>query len=321
MTLGSVGTYLPTIDGFLAHWTSAEAKLGKPIVLRGGLTRAGLVALRGKVEGAIVAVTDAFSDYTVAIGQKDTARGELVPLVTAFNRAVRGELTGTGYEHNLPDALGPLVGQAEFIKTLHDVVSRWGQIDNATIPGFTGPLTLPGGLTAGQFAAKVEALEALYLTLENATVALSVARSERNAQMKLVKAMLTKYRARIAGVFEKTDPIVLSLPQVNPEPGSTPPAVSVSGSWDTDKQVARLTILPLTDPKGHVSHYEVRHCPGTSYKTVSEETIGRFASGSTTFETTVGLASSGAVALFRVYTVTEIGNEKGSVTVKVTRGL
>ena len=319
MALGSVGTYLSTIDGFLAHWVSAEAKLGKAIVLRGGMTHAGLTVLRGTLEGGIVAVTDAYTDYTVTIGQKDIAREEMIPLVAAFNRAVRGELTGTGYEHNLPEAPVNNVGQADLIKTLHDVTARWGQIDNATIPGFTGPFTLPGGLTAGEFSTKVTALEAAYLALENACVALSVARSERNAQQKLVKATLTKYRARIAGLFAKDDPIVLSLPHVNPDSGSTPPAVSASGVWDAAQETARLTIIPLSDPKVKVAHYDVRHCPGTNYKTATEETIGRFADGATTFETMVGLASSGAVALFRVYTVTESGNEKGSTTVKITR--
>ena len=319
MTLGSVGTYLSTIDGFLAHWASAEAKLGKAIVLRGGLTRAGLTALRGTLAGAIVAVTDAFTDDTVAVGQKDIARAEVLPLVAAFNRAVRGELTGTGYEHNLPDAPVGTVGQADLLKLLHDVASRWEQIESATIAGFTGPLTLPGGLTRGQLTAKTATLEAAYLALENAGVALSVARSERTAQQKLVKATLTKYRARIAGLFAKDDPIALSLPQVNPEPGSTPPAVSVSGVWDGASETARLTILPLTDPKVHVSHYDVRHCPDATYKTATEETIGRFTDGATTFETMVGLTVSGTSALFRVYTVTETGNEKGSATVKITR--
>ncbi|WP_309712424.1 hypothetical protein [Armatimonas sp.] len=319
MPLVSVGSYLPTIDVFSAHWVSAESKLGKPIVLRGGMTRAGLTALRGDLEGAIDAVTDAFADYTVMVGQKDVARAEMVPLVAAFNRAVRGALTGTGYEHNLPDAVGPLTGQAELIKALSDVASRWGQIDNATIAGFTGPLTLAGGLTLGQFTAKVATLEAAYLALENAEVALSVVRKERDSQRALVKTALTSYRRRIVGLFAPEDAIVLSLPQVNPEPGSTPPAVSVSGVWDGASETARLTIIPLSDPKVRVAHYEVRFCPGASYKTATEETIGRFGEGATTFETTVGLASSGASALFRVYTITETGNEKGSSTVKITR--
>jgi hypothetical protein len=63
----------------------------------------------------------------------------------------------------------------------------------------------------------------------------------------------------------------------------------------------------------------VRHCPGTSYKTATEETLGRFPDGATKFETTVGLTTSGTSALFRVYTVTETGNEKGSTTVNITR--
>ena len=319
MPLGSVGTYLSTIDVFLAHWVSAEAKLGKPIALRGGMTRAGLTALRGALEGAIVAVTDAFTDYTVAVGQKDNTRAALIPLVAAFNRAVRGALTGTGYEHNLPDAPVGTVGQADLIKLLNDVASRWGQIEGATIAGFTGPLTLPGGLTLAQFMAKLTALAAAYLALENAGVTLSVARKERDAQMKLVKTVLTSYRKRIAGLFLPDDAIVLSLPQVNPDPGSTPPAVSVSGTWDAAQATARLTIIPLANAKVPIAHYDVRHCPGTSYRTASEETIGRFAPDATTFETTVGLTAPDTSALFRVYTVTETGNEKGSATVKITR--
>ena len=307
------------MDVFSAHWVSAESKLGKPIVLRSGLTRAGLSTLRGELEAGIVAVTDAFADYTVEIGKKDVARAGLVPLVATFNRAVRGALAGTGYEHNLPDAVSPLVGQADLLKVLSDVAARWAQIDTASIASFTGPLTLPGGLTLGQFMVKVAGLATTYLVLENAGVALTVARKERDAQMKLVKTALTSYRKRIAGLFLPDDAIVLSLPQVNPDPGSTPPAVSASGVWDAAQETARLTILPLTDPKVHVAHYEVRHCPGTTYKTITEETIGRFLDAATTFETTVGLTTSCTSALFRVYTVTETGNEKGSATVKITR--
>lgn len=319
MSLSSVGTYLPTIDSFQSHWESVEARLGRPITLRSGLTRTGLVALRGQVATSIAAVTTAFTAYTVEVGKKDIARGEVAPLVAVFNRAVRGALTGSGYEHNLPDALSPLSAQADLLQTLAVVEARWTQINGATIPGFTGPLTLPGGLTLAQFVAQRSALQAAFLALEKAETTLSVARKERDTVLKVVKTTLVEYRRRIAGLFAKDDPITTSLPAVNPEPGSTPPAVSVSGVWDATNEAAQLTILPLTDPKVHVAHYEVRHCPGTTYKTAQEETIGRFADGATVFETTVGLAAVGAVALFRVYVVTETGNEKGSTTIKITR--
>ncbi len=56
------------------------------------------------------------------------------------------------------------------------------------------------------------------------------------------------------------------------------------------------------------------------HTSLNETSIGSINPSSVlTFETTIGLATANNTALFKVYTVTSTGREKGSIVLKITR--
>ena len=57
MPISVIGSYLPTTQEFIAHWTQANAELGaSPLTLLGGYTLAAFTADRAALETAIVAL-------------------------------------------------------------------------------------------------------------------------------------------------------------------------------------------------------------------------------------------------------------------------
>lgn len=59
--------------------------------------------------------------------------------------------------------------------------------------------------------------------------------------------------------------------------------------------------------------------PGATYDAATATVIGNVPAGTTTFNTTAGLAASGDVASFKVFVKLTTGNESGSNTVTITR--
>ena len=88
--------------------------------------------------------------------------------------------------------------------------------------------------------------------------------------------------------------------------------------WDADLQQARITWTASTDP--NLDHYEVRFCPGPNYSTEDESIVASIdPSAPRQLLTDAGLTTPGATATFKVYVITNTGNESGSNAVTVTR--
>ena len=70
----------------------------------------------------------------------------------------------------------------------------------------------------------------------------------------------------------------------------------------------------------NISQIEIRFCAGPNYSTDVEQVIGNITPDALReFFTDTGLGAPGNVASFRVYVITDTGNEKGSNTLVVTR--
>ena len=135
-----------------------------------------------------------------------------------------------------------------------------------------------------------------------------------------LKAAMVEYRRNLPGLLPPDDALLESMPEVSPKPGTTPQAVAASAVWVPALQKARITIIPNVNPAVPVSGYQVRSCPGPgTYKTTEESVVGNFAQGATTFNTDAGLTQPGATALYKVYSLTVTGNEKGGTAMKLTR--
>jgi hypothetical protein len=108
-----------------------------------------------------------------------------------------------------------------------------------------------------------------------------------------------------------------NLPRLSPPPGTTPPALTVTGVWEAAISKAHLSWPVSTAP--HLDKLQVRVCTGGSYKNSEEEIITDLPANATQYETDWCLTIPGAIASFKVYVMATMGNENGGKAVKVVR--
>jgi hypothetical protein len=236
-----------------------------------------------------------------------------------FNDAVRSDLAGTAYADALPILPSPGDGQEVFIEPMDDIATLWPKINAAAgIPGFTGPLLLLGGYAVATFATELAALKAQFETMRKEDFLVSFKIKERNKMQDTIYPILKAYRQAVPTKFAANDPLVLSLPRLTPEAGSTPDPVIANGVWNAPTAQGKLTWDASTATD--LAEYEIRWSPGATYDTSLEVVIGTVAPSATReFFTTQGLLAAGNVSNFKVYVKTTTGNERGSNTVKITR--
>lgn len=320
MPISGPSSYPPTMALFLAHWDEVNTELGVagPLVLPDGTTRAALSTLRDELLAFAASVQSELNDREVARGQIEGSKALLLGRLGEFNRKVRGFLGHTPYARALPEVPATLAGEGATLAPLDDMASLWGTINGATIPGFTGPLLLLSGYALAAFAADLAALKSAYGNYQTADQQLRIERQQRNDVQDVAYAALRAYRAAVQGTFAPTHALVESLPALTPPPGSTPAAVTLSGSWNAAAFQAELTWTVSSDPD--LFQYEVRMTPGATYDPDADAVVGNVpASGAPTLLTSAGLANPGDTASFKVFVILTTGNESGSNTVTITR--
>lgn len=103
MPITGVGSWLNTIDEFLAHWSDVNTALGlSPLILSGGYTRAMMVTDRGGLATQITDVQTKDNTRQAAAGTRDIQRAVVRPRMLQFGPAVRGFLPGSRYIPALP---------------------------------------------------------------------------------------------------------------------------------------------------------------------------------------------------------------------------
>lgn len=320
MPIGGPSSFVPTINLFIPHWVSANTTLGGagPLVLPGGATVATLTGYRDSLLGFAASLEGKLNDVEIARGLIEILKASSLVRINEFNRKIRGFLAHTPYAAALPQVPQISMAQGPFVKELDDMLSLWTKINAATIPGFTGPLTLLGGYVVATYTTDLASLKTAYTTWQAGNQDADIERERRNDVQDLAYAVLRDYRAAVEGTFAPTDALVESLPRLTPEPGSTPDGVTTNGVWDVPQLKAKLTWTANTDP--NLSHYEIRFCAGPNYSTDDETVIGNVMPAEPReFLTDSGLTTAGNTASFKVYVVVTTGNEKGSNTVVITR--
>ena len=318
MALVGPTSYVSTTEDFLAHWLAADTALGagNEIVVQGGTGRAGLQALYDALVAKRLDHAGKLNVEELARGEVDVRKADMLARVVQFNDLVRADFAGSKWEKALPYA--PSIGDSagNFTPALDDVSTLWQQL-NAD-PAAGGPVTLLCGYTQAAFAADVAALKAAFTAWRSAGVIASIALQERNEIQDRIQPVLVSYRRKVPTKFAKGHPLVNSLPELTPAPGSTPVGVTISAVWDDAQQKARITFT--ASPSANVVRYELRFCPGPTYDTNLESVVASILpTDPLEFLTDAGLAAPGNTASFKVYTITATGNEKGSNAVSVTR--
>jgi hypothetical protein len=317
-------TYPPTFQAFLPHWAQVDAALGAghELALPDGLTLPQAQALHATLLTRMAAARSAAQDVVLARGRAGLLRGRLRDRLEQFAGLVRAYWAGTPWAALLP-GLPPLTCAPEkFLKTCRKTRRLWTLLEaEPAPPGAPAPIFLdPGGVYGrADFTAQVEELDGLFEEVEAALWARAVELARRDALLERVKSALMAYTRAVAGRLPPGHALVELMPPLWPPPGHTPDPVALSGAWDAQAGVARLSWEASEDAM--LSHYELWGCAGADFDTEAAERIARVEKDAPREVLTHALLMQpGAVASFRVWVVLETGNEKASEAVVVVRG-
>ena len=320
MAITGPSSFVPTVNEFLAHWLQVNTFLGAggPFVLSDGTTIIILTGYRDSLVTFGSSIQGKLNDVEIGRGNVDLKKAALLGRLGEFNRKVRGFLGHTAFVTALPDVPPGSSSMATVADSLDDMATLWVKINAATIPGFTGPLSLLGGYLVATFNTDLASLKTAATTWQNALQDVKLERERRNDLQDIVQPVLRDYRAAIEGTFAPTDALVESLPRLSPEPGSTPDAVTANIVWDALLLKAKITFTASDNP--NLAYIEIRFCAGPDYSTDNETVIGNLTPAELReFLTDSGLTTAGSTASFKVFVILTTGNEKGSNTVTITR--
>lgn len=313
MPISTLGSYLPTLQEFITHWTQADATAGgSGILLQGDYGVADLSADRDTLADALQQANEAALQVGLSAATRDRKKDLLRPRLTQFRAVVLGQRSDTIEARELPLVPSITLAESKFLQPFDKMAVLWQRLNAQA------PLTLVGGYTLTEFQAELAALRTAYSTVTDDTTGAKIAREQRDVLLSPLKQRLKKYRQYVPGVFPAGHPLLATLPALTPPAGSTPDAVVLSGAWDSAKAAAVLTWS--ASQSARLDHYSVSACLGKSYRTTEEAVLGTVAAGVLTFTTDHGLAIDGAALSVKVYVVTRDGNERGSNAVKVVRG-
>ena len=319
---------MPTLNDFLPSWDLVNTTLGVagPLLLRNPngtvpptVSRADLVTMRDNLQLKHTDITGQMNNVQIAAAALKTMKEALHLRGGQFNDAVRSDLAGTTFVEALPLLPQPGDGQGIFIEPMDDISTLWAKINAAVgIPGFTAPLLLLGGYTLAEFNTALALLKTQFETAHKEDFLVSFKIKERNRMQDLIYPILKAYRLAVPTKFAATDPLVVTLPKLTPEAGSTPDAVLANGLWNVPTTQAKLTWDASTSPD--VVQVEVRWSPGPTYDASQEVVLANLApTDPREYFTTQGLLANGDVSNFKIYVLTSSGHERGSNTVKITR--
>ena len=313
--------YLTKIDEFAAHWPLVNTALGSPLILTGNYALANLTADRTSLAALITALEVAINANEGAIADRDSRRAALKERMRQFNQAVRGFFPGSQYVRMLPRVPSFTAAPGNWMKAMADMNNIWTQI-NAISPVPVGapiPLILTGGYTLATFTADQAALNAAFTTIDSTEGATATAVRNRDVLWLAIYGRLKQYRLAVQGRFPSGAALLDSLPVLTPPRGSTPPPVNASAVWDPIAEEAVVSYTASTVQ--NLAGYELRGSfGGNKYNSATASVLGNHAPGDVTpFRTADGLVASGSRVYYKVYVITDTGNERGSKTVSVTR--
>lgn len=320
MPIGGVGTWIPTIDEFITHWTAVNAALSPlEFKLFGAYTLANFTTDRGNLVTQLADVEAKTNLRQTAGGDRDVKRASIRPRILQFGPTVRGVLPGTRYLKSIPKTPQFNYPPGIWRTAMNDMANLWNTI-NFNIPpvsGFTPPLLLSSGYTQANFVTEQSAMDAAFTTVETTDQNAQQSRAQRDVLFKPIYQRLKQYRLAVCAALPVGNALCNTVPALTPAPGTTPDPVSLSGSWNVTTDLADLLYTASADP--NLDHYSLRYHPGPRYKADEEQTVDSNPPGTLEFNTAFGLPASGSVAWFKVYVVLTTGNERGSNSVKITR--
>ena len=322
MPITSIDSYPAVMADFGLHWGQVNDSLtgggGTALLLPAGFMLAQFLTLRDSIVTGLSNHQDLVNDYELGLADRDSQRANMRERIVNFRQTCQSQLPGARYLRALPDTPRDRASEGKFLAALDDVASLWAKInaDNG-IAGFTPPLLLRGGYTLAGFNTDVAALRTDYQSLATAERELKLAREDRDRLLADAYERMKQYRARVEAEFLETDPLFQSLPDLSPNPGSTPDAVVLSAFWDGALSLAQLSWTESTDPNLQV--YQVRACLGPTWDEAQASVIANYAPTTLSTGITTGLVNPGDQTTFKIFVILSTGNQAGSNAVTVTR--
>jgi hypothetical protein len=315
MPITSPASYLPTVDEFIAHWTSANAAIlaGGPIILARGVTLANLTTLRGDLASQRAEVESARNEVEGTRADILILKGELLARIAQFRGKIESLSPDSRWTAMLPKAYSISEGMGRVIPPLDALQDMWTRYESAE-----SAITLMGGYDLADFTGELITLKARYTAHTAALNAAGVARGLRDEIQATLYDILKQYRQRIPSEFPEDSAILETLPRLTPLPGSTPPAVQLTATLDTATNQALLTWTPPESDT--ITTLQVRGSIGPEFDAEDDVLLATLpATGPHTWTGPFGLNAPGTAVAFKVYTLTAEGNEKGSNAAIVTR--
>ena len=326
MAITGIFSYLPTTQEFANHWQTVNmARPNAPIVLPMGITLADFNAMVGVMNAAFNAVVPAATLERTASAQVNLARASLQPRFVQFNQTVRLYLSHGRFADATVEVPGIGAGEAIYRDAGLIMSSSWDDINSATdLAPFVVPLTLPNfdpdngaTYTLDDFEPELAALLTAFDADLRATAGATQKRANRNALLPAIKQAMKDYRGTCQLELPKGSALLKTLPRLTPKPGTTPPALVVSGGWDAALLKAVLQWEQSKAPD--LLKLQVRGCLGGTYKNDEEEIVADLPSDATSWRGDWGLTAPGSIASFKIYVMNTHSNENGGKAIKIVR--
>ncbi len=356
MSYTGPGSVIGLVDEVLAHWGGVNAAI-YPVALTAvpdgmtiAKTRTELQTLRGiyfSVQSApgiapvLPSPAPQYPSVVALLNLEELGRAavslgrtQVVEIVGAFNRKVRGVLGHTAFPKSLPGLPSETDALKDILKAADDVFDVWTAINALPVPPpappppFTGPLlipvTVPGTntvqlLTYADAFTRLTNLRTGSANMLSAQNGLQVMRPHRdNIWEREILPLLRAYAKRIQGEYPPDHAFVTSLPRLYPAGGRTPDAVNLTGVYNTTTNQGDYAWSASTEPT--LDRIEFRQSPGPVYADDAYSVLATFPPGGPlTFSTAAGFENPGQVSSVKVYVILTSGNERGSNTVSLAR--
>lgn len=340
MAITGPSSFPQTTQDFIDHWEQANIERGAagPIELPGAPLGWPAVVNMSTLVGLLDALDTKITEVASRINGVETARGALVAeqqkmlgWLGQFNGKVRAMLGGTKWVDAL--ALAPSIGDAQsrFIDPLEDMEDLWERINTEQALGVGVVLKLIVDLSAtpqvemtqAQFAAKIAPFREVWRAVGKAELMLKLARGKRNEVQERIYPILRQYRVVVPTYFPAGSAIVLSLPRLTPEPGTTPEPAVVTWAWNGTTHKAEVSAaIPV---QSGLKKARLFYSPGVVWDEEGASQVmwlsleGVDLNNPVVFETDFALSVPGSHALFRVVVENETNNEASSNVVDVVR--
>ncbi|MDX2111853.1 MAG: hypothetical protein SFY80_16610 [Verrucomicrobiota bacterium] len=293
----------------------------KHIVLQDNYALPELTATRDTFEAMGAEHAALLSALRQANGTRNLLRNEVIGMMSEFSLRARGFKQHPVFAEAceaLRTDIVPTSSINKIVEAAAVTMQEWQKIDTVVATAIPHPFLLSNGVSLEQFTTKVTALQVSGVAVIMAQGAVrNSAASRRQFIKETIRPRLTEYRQLVKALYPRNHIFVVTLPRLNPPPGSTPDAVTLRGGWDVTGQMAALIWTACKHPD--LEAYEIRVCLDTVYHADEDEVVGRVSKDTLHYTTTYGLADHEDRAVFRVYAITKTGRERGSNNLMVIR--